>query len=374
MSAPDLNDTQPGLAAGGTRPNRVNAGEKKRFPRWLPVVIVVVLILTGILGGYGSGMGLRYSAQASVLNAQLAGQFILGQQAMEAGQYEVAKQHFEFIINQNPDYPGVKAAYADLLLRMQITPTLTQTSTPSFTPTNDLRSAEEQFKSAQDLLKSRDWDGTLRTLDSLRKIAPTYNTAQVDGMYYEALYQRGWSKLRPAKCSEANLEGGIYDLTMAERFGPLDTNAEVLRIYARLYIAGSSFWDQDWKQAQDYFAQVMAAFPTLMDASCDNAAERWRQATIKVADQLAAAGDYCGAEEQYAAAFSVNSPDNKAVYPTATAVMDACNGGNNTSGGEATPEFTPTGGTPTLGGETPTPTLTPEPSLAPETPTETPTS
>jgi hypothetical protein len=248
---------------------------------------------------------------------------------------------------------------------MQTTPTLTFTPSPTITPTPDLRSAEEQFVNAQDLLKAGDWDGTISKLDSLRKVALTYHTAEVDGMYYIALRQRGLSKILAQTCADINLEGGIYDLTMAERFGPLDGYADGLRTYARLYITGSSFWDQDWVQAQNYFTQVIAGFPNLRDSSCDSATERWRQATIKYADQLAAGGDFCAAEEQYNAAFTINSPKNEAIFPTATAVQDQCNGGGG-GGGNPPAEATPTGETPKPGGETATPTL--EPPTATATP------
>ena len=371
MSDPELKDTQPTPAATRGEPNPEIPSGKKRFPGWLAVFVFVVLVAIGLLAGYGSGMGKRYTAQDTQVTGQLLDQFQLGVQAADAGQYEVAKLHFESVIQKDPNFPGVKAAYADLLIHMQTTPTLTLTPTPTITPTPDLRSAEEQFQNAQDLLKAGDWDGTISKLDSLRKIGPTYQTAQVDGMYYIALRQRGISKILAQTCADINLEGGIYDLTLAERFGPptqpLDGYADGLRTYARLYITGSSFWDQDWVQAKNYFALVIAGYPSLMDSSCDTATERWRQATIGYADQLAAKGDFCGAEDQYNSAFTVNSPKNAAIFPTATAVQDQCNGGG--GGGGDTPVIA----TATPGGETPT--LTPEPpTLTPAPPTETPTS
>lgn len=369
MSQSDLKDTQPSRSAAADEINSGNPPSKKKFPSWLAIFVFVILVAIGILAGYGSGMGQRYSAQKVLVSAQNQEQYQLGIQAMQAGQYEVAKQHFESVIQNNPNFPGVKSAYADLLLHMQITPTLSPTPTPAVSPTPDLRSAEDRFKGAQASLKTGDWDGTISQLDSLRKIAPTYQTAQVDGMYYMALYQRGLSKIQASSCANINLEGGIYDLTMAEQFGPLDEGADSLRTYARLFITASSFWDQDWVQAQNYFAQVMAAYPDIRDSSCVSASDRWRQATIKYADQLAAKGDFCGAENQYIAAFTINSTDNKAVFPTATAVRDQCNGGSGGGGGNSTPTETPVGETPTLGGATSTPGGAPTPTLAPPTPT-----
>ena len=181
---------------------------------------------------------------------------------------------------------------------------------------------------------ARNWDDIITRLDSLRKADITYHTAEVDGMYYIALRSRGVCKIYPqtyepnTSCASLhiNLEGGIYDLTQAERFGPLDSNALALRTWARMYITGSSFWDQDWVQAQNYFSQVMASVPQLSDSSCTSAIERWRQASIGYAQQLMDGGDYCGAEKQFEALFAVDLPKNATVYPTATEARNICNG------------------------------------------------
>jgi hypothetical protein len=150
-----------------------------------------------------------------------------------------------------------------------------------------------------------------------------------------ALRQRGVGKIA-STCDNINLEGGIYDLTLAEHFvgtGNLDSYAESLRTYARFYIIGASFWDQDWLQAQSFFAQVMAAYPSMSDSSCKSSTQRWYEATLKVADDLLASGDSCGAEEQYDAAFSVSVPGIANAYPTATAISILCDGGGGGGGG-----------------------------------------
>ncbi len=361
MSESELKEKQSIPPATDAQPDPVAPTGKKKFPYWLAVLVFVLLIVIGLLGGYGSGMGRRYSAQDTLVSGQLQEQFQLGVQAMEAKQYGVAKQHFDFIIQTDPNFPGIKATYADLLNRMQITPTLTPTLTPTITPTPDLRATEEIYNQVVALLSAstpslceRDWDSIISTLDSLRKADPNYHTAEVDGMYYIALHSRGVCKIYPqayqpdTRCSDLNinLEGGIYDLTLAERFGPLDARTDSLRTYARLYITGASFWDQDWQQAQDFFSQVKSAYPSLADSSCDSATERWRYATLKYAEQILATGDICGAQAQFIAAFSVDSSQNEPYYPTATDIANQC--GEGVGGGNQSPAATPT--------QSPTPT------------------
>ncbi len=305
---PAMDKTQPNMpAAGGLKPNTPLAGQMsgegklpnpdqpeatKKFPRWLVALVIVVLIIVGLLGGYSSGMGQRFAAQNTVISGQLADQFQLGTQAMQAGNLGLAKQYFEYVIRINPQFPGIQAAYTDLLIKMQVSPTPIFSPTPLISPTPDLRGAEEIFNTVVQLLNSQDWDGALTNLDSLRKEAPTYKTAEVDGMYYQALRQRGVAKITAA-CRDTNLEGGIYDLTLAEHFvgtGNLDSIAQSLRTYARLYIIGASFWDQDWIQAQYFFGQVMAGYPNMSDSSCLPAAKRWYEATINYAQQLSGGG------------------------------------------------------------------------------------
>jgi tetratricopeptide (TPR) repeat protein len=336
MSDNEIKDTQPSTTEIGVPPST-----RKKFPGWLAALVLIILIVVGILGGYVSGMGKRYSAQSTLVNGQYKEQYQLGVQAVNAGQYGVAKQHFEFIIQNYPDFPGVKSAYTDLLLRMMITPTVVPSPTPTITPTPDTRSIDQVYADVTGLLSApgadmcaRNWDDIITKLDTLRKDDITYHAAEVDGMYYIALRNRGVCKIYPqsyepnATCANLNinLEGGIYDLTQAERFGPLDSTASALRTWARYYITGASFWDQDWVQAINYFNQVMANYPNLSDSACTTASERLRQATLGYAQEFLDKRDWCGAEAQFQALFAIDSPKNAPVYPTATEARNICNG------------------------------------------------
>jgi len=377
MPNSDLKDTQETGSLHDTQPISPSSGSEKDFPRWLAALLVVLILTIGLLAGYDSGMSQRYAAQNTLAAGQLDQQFQLGTRAVAAGNYELARQYFEGILRTDSNYPGIQAAYTDLLVRMQVNNLTPQFSlTPFLSPTPDLRSADDIYSAALRLLDSGDWNGAIANMDSLRKSNPTYQTIQVDGMYYTALRKRGVEKIT-AGCQNVNLEGGIYDLTLAEHFvgtGNLDSIAESLRTYARLYIIAASFWDQDWVQAQNFFAQVMTGYPNLSDSTCMSATRRWVEATINVANQLVAAGDTCGAEAQYADAFKVNNPLNATVFPTATEIANRCNGINPGTSETPTLAETPSETLP----ETPTTTLrrglTRTPTGVPTaTPTETPT-
>jgi tetratricopeptide (TPR) repeat protein len=253
---------------------------------------------------------------------------------MSNGQYEVALQHFQFVIQNDPNYPGVQDAYTKLMVWISVSPTPSPTITPTITSTPDLRGVETIFNQAKQYIAAKDWDNALATLDNLRKADPTYHTAEVDGMYYISLRSRGYAKIAAGNCRDINLEGGIYDLTLAERFGPLDSDAASMRTFARYYNAGAAFWEVDWLQSQYYFGQTMLGYPDMMDSSCKTAQDRWREATIEYAKQLLLKEDYCGAQTQFEAAFTIYSDQNVPYYPTATDVYFKCN--------PVTPTLTPT--------------------------------
>jgi len=208
----DITDTQPNQTQ--PVPPAQTAGKKKRanFSTLLFGVLgFLVLIAIGIMSGYFKAIGDRTSAQNTQVSLQLQDQFNLGNQAMDDGQYDVAQQHFQFVIDHNPDFPGVKDAYAQLLLRMQISPTPTETATPLASATPDLRGADQIYNKILQLIAAKpqsvaDWTAVLDQLDSLRKIDPSYHATEIDGYYYTALRQRGIAQIFNTSCKSNNLE------------------------------------------------------------------------------------------------------------------------------------------------------------------------
>lgn len=330
-----------------TNPTNTNQPSKK-LPKWIPILGFFLLLLLGIFAGIQSGYSQRRAAQATVVAQQVDEQFQLGLEAMNNGQYEIAFQHFNFVVQNAPSYEGLKEALNQLARWTVMSPTPLPSATPTMTPTPDLRGAEAIFNQAKEFIAGRNWESALNALDALRKVDPTYRVVEVDGMYYIALRNQGMAKIFPANCQDTNLEGGIYDLTLAERFGPLDGEADGARTFARFYLTAAAFWEVDWVKAQYYFSQAARGYPNLMDATCKTSQERWRYATIEYAKQLMAAEDYCNAQLQFEAAFSVYSNEHIYLYPTATDVYYKCN--------PIPPTAIPL---PTSGSETPTPSETP---------------
>lgn len=329
------------------------AEKPKGRHRWILWALATVVILALIAGGsayagYSSAIDQRNRNQATQFAGEAANQYTLALQDISNGNYDRARQRLEYVIKLVPDYPNAEQALADVLTQQRITATATFAPTPTLTPTPDFRSRDDLFAQAQDQLLSRDWSGTIDTLLLLRKNYPDYMAVKVDGMLFVALRNRGIDKIAQSH----DLEGGNYDLTLAERFGPLDAEAKNWRDWADLYIRGASFWDVDWASAVYYFSQLAEAAPNLSDASGWTASNRYLDALLGYGDWFAANGQWCDAQAQYDTYMTFLA--NPQVEPTAVYAADKCEQALNPP---APPAPTVT--------ETPTPTSTQEPAETP---------
>jgi tetratricopeptide (TPR) repeat protein len=274
---------------GTTQPNiTVSKSRRGRAFLFTALGLIIILVLA-ILAGYASGIIVRKNTQSSVISQQLGQQFQYALVDIQFQRYANAKQRLEFIIAHNPTFPGAQDKLTEVLVLMnQPTPTLT----PSLTPTPDFSGAEQAFAQAQQQIAAQDWPGAIGTLDTIRKLDRTYKTGQVDGMYYFALRNYGYDLIT----KQGNLEGGIYQFTLAERFGPLDRDSAGLREGARFYLIGASFWELDWAQALQYFNQI--AGYGLWDGTM-TVSERIHFASMRYGDQLLEQGQFCDAVGQY---------------------------------------------------------------------------
>jgi hypothetical protein len=229
-------------------------------------------------------------------------------------------------------------------------------TTPVNTPTPDLRGEEELFASAQEYIAAEDWDLAVQTLEALRNKNIGYKTIQVDGMLYVALRNRGVEKILIG----GSLEPGIYDLTLAERFAPLDSTALGFRTWARLYLTGASFWEIDWSQVVYFFEQVYPALPNLRDGTGMTATERFRIGAIQYALELVEAEDYCLAQEYMDKAMALATDPE--IQPTQQWIAEEC-----------WDELHPPTEKPTKEEATQAPPIQPQPTQVEPTPTPSPT-
>jgi len=312
----------PAARRGGARP-----GGRKGLP-WLLFPILGLAILLGILllsgfGGYAAGIGERKNAEKTQVSQVLQEQYQLALQDIQDRQYYRARQRFEYIIQLDPGYPGVTDKLVEVLLEISTTATPTLLPSPTVSPTPDSRDKQTQFDQAQQDLAASDWSKAIDDLLKLRKADPAFRTVEVDDMLFLALRNSGRDRI----LKDADLEGGIYDLTLAEKFGPLDSEAQGLLSWSSLYITGASFWDIDWEQVVNYFSQVAPQLPNLRDGSGMTANDRLRLGLFEYGNLLANKGAYCKAFKAYQSSLAI-APDSKVQAANELALKGCPQGGD----------------------------------------------
>jgi tetratricopeptide (TPR) repeat protein len=373
------NETTTQTHVEGEEPKKAKKKFFERRSGWIisgVSLMLVILIMAAVIGaarGINDRVFLAETQAAPRIQSQLDGARL----DIEEGRYEVALSRLNWILEEMADFLSedelaeVGEIYSQTLVMIaQIgTPTPRPTPTeiePVNTPTPDLRGAQDLYDNARQFMEDRAWNDVILTLAALRQKDISFRTVQVDGMLYIALRNRGIEKI----LVEGSLEPGIYDLSLAERFAPLDSRAEGIRTWTRLYITGASFWEVNWAQVVFYFEQVYPHVPNLRDSTFMTATDRFRLGAIEYANELAALGDYCLAQEYYERSLAISA--NPEIQPTAQWIGEAC-----ASGEEAPPpspqeevQPTPTPGT----GLGPTPAFTPtQTETPPGQPTEEPT-
>jgi len=344
-----------------------------KLRRWLRgywwALVFPTLLLVGVVGaaffGYQDGVKAREAARVTAELQSIDDQFDRGVEDLLAGRYDLAIQRAEYILSISPEHEAA-VGLLDLALEALNQPTRTppppETATPAPpTPTPDLSSLQGILDSARTAADSEDYDTAISLCLELRGRDPEYALADVNDLLYDALRNRGFSTIL-----SGDLEQGIYDLNLAERFRPLDDQAASWRRSAAYYLYANSFIGLEWSQAYQSFADLCAA--GIWD-SCFKYAVSARSFGDELQEE-----DPCAALVPYEQSL-VTLPDDELV-PTATNVAERC-----LTATASLPTETATGTlevTGTVAGTfevtgTPTPTYTPSMTPSSEMATDTPT-
>jgi hypothetical protein len=330
-----------------------------------PIVIVSLAVLLGLMlvtvasaaTGWSLGVGEFNSTATIESGLYMLDQYNRALDELAADEFSLARQRLEYIFSQNPEFLDVREQLIYVLTITGITPEPTQFVLTA-TPTEDPRPKEDLLASAQSLINTQDWTAAIDTLLALRKADPNYRTAEVDGWLYAALRNRGVVNI----IQLGLFEPGLYDFSLAEDFGPLDAEATNYREWARLYLLGNAFWLAYPQDAAYYYGLLTGLAPNLADSSGLTAFYRYWQSLIHYGDQLAAAGEWCGAYEQYQLAQAARQ--DGALVPTADFAFSECMGPSDTPtvapSFTSTPLFTFTPSV-TVPGPTATPSVTSSP-------------
>jgi tetratricopeptide (TPR) repeat protein len=318
---------------------------RKRLFVYIFVILMITIGLSGAAGywaGNKQGEESRKESIAIVTN----GQFQLALEDLAAGRYENARQRLEYISRLEPSYPGVAEKLAEALLYLNAP---TATAIQLVTPTPNLSPVIELFDQTITAMGEEDWALAIELLLLIRSKDPSYRPIDVDGLLFDSLRNQGVQRIS----QEGRLEEGIYDLSRAELFGPLDRDADSWRSWAELYLLANSYMGLDWAKATTYFSQLYAIAPYLNNDTY----LKYAISSQAYGDQLMVEKDPCAAQLQYEQ--SLLAWENAELFPTATKAAHACL----TATAPAplpppTSEKTPTAEETSID-ETPTPTLSP---------------
>lgn len=310
---PDNNlETGPGTPAGDTQSSSPIEGVPPGGSRRKRVLTALLIYITAIfiVGVFAYFQGRRTNVlqnQEELIQA-LDEQYQLGITDLEAGRYAVARQRFEAVIQFDPEYPGAEDALVEALIHLDVP---TTTPTPQATATPDPSPPDQLFADAKTAISAGDWDTVINKLLSLRGKDPEYEQIKVDGYLYIALRNRGMDLI-----SQGQMEEGLYNLSLAEQFGPLDRDALFRRTLAQQYLLANSFIGLNWGRAAELFAGLCEQGAT------SDACPKYADAAWKYGDQLWNAGDPCGADAQYGA--SLDAYIYPELEPTADKAARVC--------------------------------------------------
>ncbi len=273
--------------------------KRPRIFRWALAIfgIYLVVLLIAFYAGNKLGIQDRVEHEGILASTEIASQYQLALEDIEALRYQQAIMRLDYILQYEPENSVAADKLEQVQFIMNFTATPTTEPTPTFTPTPDLRGQVALIQSAEEDFIAGEWDSLIFTLDTLRGNFPEYDNVKIDGYYFAALRNRGVQRI----LNDGDLEGGIYDLNMAEAFGPLDAQANSYREWANQYITAASWWEINWYTSMLYFQDLAVYMPNLRDNSNLNSSQRYATAQAGFATQTITDIVYFWETEQYCA-------------------------------------------------------------------------
>ncbi|HHX43511.1 MAG TPA: hypothetical protein GX714_05925 [Chloroflexi bacterium] len=258
---------------------------------------MTVLILAGLaflaVVGLGIGavhMGLR-DRQAAAREAA-AEHLARGTTHLNQQEYELAVAEFGMALQLDPSLEEARQGLEAAQERLEGLPV----------PTSQLQDemCAAYLNEMTEAYEREDWPTVFGTADRLLAANPTYRREEVDRLLFEALYQSGQQLVAQERITEALR---LFDRALLIQ--PDEERVTRARTLATHYITGLSYWDTDWALVIDNLARVHDLDPAYCDVRL-----RLAEAREALGEQLAAAQDWCGAEEQYALALDLVASDS----------------------------------------------------------------
>lgn len=264
---------------------RLNLRFTPNLWKQLLVILLAVVFFIGVMAA-AAYLGLYYGERDRQVARQTVVEehYTAGLEALNEGRFERAIAEFQYVLQLDPQHALAEQGLTEARTRLAAKPTPTLEAVISL--------AEQLLDQARASFDATDWVATARTLTQLRALDPDYEPEAVEEMLFTSLYNAGIAFLE-----EEALEVGISYLDQAIALRPLDADAVNQRNLAARYLDALNYWGVDWELCIDHFEALYATNPGYKDVT-----QRVYRAYLAYADYLAAQGEMCPAEMQYAQA------------------------------------------------------------------------
>lgn len=264
------------------------------------ITVLVVALSLMAYAGYRVGTSQNRIVATTTMASEVALQYDLASKDIDMGQYALAVERLEFVVNTEPDYPGV----TDLLdqTRGKVDPTAMPIieSTKVVIVRQDQMNSAERLKIIRISYANQEWQNVISNIDILKASSADYDHDVVDGILFVALRNRGIQRIEIG-----DLELGMADLEHAEHITELDQVANQRRRWASLYQSASTFWNINWPIVIDNLYILHQIAPNFRDTSI----KLWTARTL-YGETLLKEEKYCLAEEQFAFALDLKQEES----------------------------------------------------------------
>lgn len=245
------------------------------------ILLALVLFVAAVAGAGYAGLYYGERDREAQRQATLDEHYQNGLVALNNGDYERARAHFQYVLRLDPGNSLAAQGLAEAEARLVAKPTPTSEAVQSLT--------EILFQQAQSAYTAQNWTEAASSLTQLRALDRDYRAAEVEAMLFDSLYNAGMAFLE-----QEQLEEGIFYLDQAVALRPLDVNAANQRSLAARYRSALRFWGVDWERAIAELEALYASAPDYRDVF-----QRLYDARVEYGNSLVEAGEMCPAEAAY---------------------------------------------------------------------------
>ena len=256
-------------------------------------VLVGWFLLVAFLG-WQSGQQQLQDKQFAQLDRQIA----LAETDIAQANYRLALTRLEWVLERDPDSAKAHTLQEQALVGLGTTPeptpvtavTVTPAATrlPTATP-GSIGSPNDELLRIRRLVATKFWEEALPALLAFQQQFPSFEREETDQLLYDAYLNYGLDLLEGEQ-----VELGMYYLAQAQQLGDLPQDVIDYQTWAELYTQGISFYGVNWEASAYYFRDLCLAAP-FYKSSC----EQLFTVLVSLADQYAAAQDWCPAQLLY---------------------------------------------------------------------------